>query len=258
MMQQRTIFQKGPRIIAGNWKMHGTKKSVQALCARLAAAWMHEDPAVVVFPSFVHLDRVQDMLAGHCLVGAQDVSQFPEQGAYTGEVSSSMLRDLGIAACLVGHSERRHILGEPDQLIRLKLERAWAAGLGVMLCVGETESERDLGTTRERLRHQLRAALGQSKLEGSLAVAYEPVWAIGTGRPATTEQVALSMQWLREELAGLGYDKDLPVLYGGSVNLGNAKELLAIESVDGLLIGGASLQAEIFLEIVAQARQETG
>ena len=253
MIEQQALFSKSRRIIAGNWKMHGTRKSVQELCAHIAAALSH-DPAVLVFPSFVHLESVQGQLGEHCQVGAQDISQFPGQGAYTGEVSGDMLRDLGIAACLVGHSERRHVLGEPGQLIRLKVERAWEAGLGVMLCVGETESERDLGATRERLRHQLRGALGQDKLNGPLAVAYEPVWAIGTGRPATMEQVELSLGWLREELAGIGHDPDLPVLYGGSVNVRNAQELLAIDGLDGLLIGGASLQAEAFLEILAQAR----
>ncbi len=254
MTEQHTLFAKTPRIIAGNWKMHGTKASVQALCAGIAAG-LRRDPAVMVFPSFLHLDKVQEMLGTHCRVGAQDISQFPDQGAFTGEVSGAMLRDMGMAAILVGHSERRHVLGESDQLIRLKLQRGWEAGLGVMLCVGETASERDLGATQERLRHQLRSALGQDKLKGPLAVAYEPVWAIGTGRSATTEQVALSLDWLREELAGLGHDPDLPVLYGGSVNMRNAEELLAIDTMDGLLVGGASLQAESFLEIVAQARR---
>lgn len=254
MTEQRILFAKSPRIIAGNWKMHGTKASVQALCTGLASGLRH-DPAVMVFPAFLHLEKVQDMLGAHCLVGAQDISQFPDQGAFTGEVSGAMLRDMGMVAVLVGHSERRHILGESDQLIRLKLQRAWEAGLGVMLCVGETAAQRDLGATRERLRHQLRSALGQDKLKGPLAVAYEPVWAIGTGRAATTEQVATSLGWLREELAGLGHDPDLPVLYGGSVNVRNAKELLAIPTMDGLLIGGASLEAEGFLEIVAQARR---
>jgi triosephosphate isomerase len=242
--------------IAGNWKMNldrrGAVALAQALCAEVGRPGSVD---VAVFPPFVYLSDVAQVLAGSAIaVGAQDVCD-RKAGAFTGEVSADMLRDVGATIALVGHSERRHVYGETDTLVRAKLEAALAAGLDVILCVGETLAEREGGRTEAVNARQLSAGLnGLSRdLLGRVTVAYEPVWAIGTGRTATPEQAAEAHAYLRGVVSGL-FDQTaaaaLRIQYGGSVKPDNTAALLASPDVNGALVGGASLEAASFLGIV--------
>ncbi|HEY7753859.1 MAG TPA: triose-phosphate isomerase [Steroidobacteraceae bacterium] len=245
-------------LVAGNWKMHGSRaeaeRLVGALIARGAAAGGAE---VVVCPPFVHLADVGRQLAGSRLVlGAQDVCA-EEPGAHTGEIAASMLADAGCRYVIVGHSERRALYGEDDALVARKFQAAQRHGLVPVLCVGETLAERERGATREVVLRQLDAVLAAAG-EGAFTtavVAYEPVWAIGTGRTATPGQAQEVHALIRVRIA----EKDariaasLRVLYGGSVKADNAGLLFAMPDVDGGLIGGASLKAEEFTAICRAA-----
>jgi len=214
---------------------------------------------VGLFPAMVHLDEVTRITAGsHVRVGGQNCSD-EVSGAFTGEVSAAMLKDIGAAVCLLGHSERRHVYGETDEFISRKVRRALDDGLDVMLCVGETIDERRDGQTETVCRSQLTAGLegvDRSVLD-RVAIAYEPVWAIGTGETATPEQAGAVHTYLRGILAGL-YDDDaaaaMRILYGGSVKPSNAKELMSVPDIDGALVGGAALKPETFLPIIDAAR----
>jgi triosephosphate isomerase len=245
-------------LVAGNWKMHGSRaeaeRLVGSLIARGAAAG---DAEVVVCPPFVHLADVGRQLAGSPIVlGAQSVCA-EEAGAYTGEVAASMLADLGCRYVIVGHSERRAMYGEDDALVARKFQAAQRYGLVPILCVGESLAERDGGATREVVLRQLDAVLEATGRDAftRAVVAYEPVWAIGTGRTATPEQAQEVHGLIRVRVA----EKDariaasLRVLYGGSVKAGNAGRLFAMPDVDGGLIGGASLKAEDFTAICRAA-----
>jgi triosephosphate isomerase len=245
-------------LVAGNWKMHGSRaeaeRLVGALIARGAAAGGAE---VVVCPPFVHLADVGRQLAGSRLaLGAQDVCA-EEPGAHTGEISASMLADLGCRYVIVGHSERRATCGEDDALVARKFQAAQRRGLVPVLCVGETLAERERGATREVVLRQLDVVLATAGAGAFTAavVAYEPVWAIGTGRTATPAQAQEVHALIRVRIA----EKDariaasLRVLYGGSVKADNAGLLFAMPDVDGGLIGGASLQAEEFTAICRAA-----
>ncbi|MFM1887575.1 MAG: hypothetical protein RL026_2732 [Pseudomonadota bacterium] len=242
------------KIIAGNWKMHGSRAENTALVDAVVAGFKApEGVECVVCPPFVYLHEVARQLRGTAVqLGAQDVCA-EAAGAYTGEVSAAMLKDVGCRYVLVGHSERRAIYKEDDALVARKFEAVLAKGLEPVLCVGETLAEREAGRTFEVIARQLDAVLAVSGVAGlgRGVVAYEPVWAIGTGRTASPEQAQEVHAFIRARIAAQDATiaAALPVLYGGSVKAGNAAELFSRPDVDGGLIGGASLKAEEFLAI---------
>ena len=244
------------KLIAGNWKMNGGLAANEALLAAIAAGLGRQAPAcaVAVAVPAAYLAQVQALVAGAPIaLAAQDVSAH-EAGAYTGEVSAAMLRDFGTRYCLVGHSERRQYHGETDAVVALKAERLLAAGITPIVCVGETLAEREAGQTGAVVQRQLAAVLERSRARASeLVLAYEPVWAIGTGKTATPHEAQAVHAGLRAQLAAVGAAEVL-LLYGGSMNAANAGELLAQADIDGGLIGGASLKPQDFLHIIAAAQ----
>ena len=245
-------------MVAGNWKMHGTRASNKALVdelqRRMSEGWGID---VAVFPPYPYLTEVMRQVEGDAIaVGAQNVcAEAP--GAFTGEVSAAMLSDIGCSHVIVGHSERRRLYGEDDAVVARKFAAVLAAGMTPVLCVGETLDERDAGQTDVVVSRQLDAVLRMSGV-GSLAkaiLAYEPVWAIGTGRNATAAQAQAVHALLRSRIAAQDANiaGQLRILYGGSVKAANAAELFANADVDGGLIGGASLNADEFGRICAAA-----
>jgi triosephosphate isomerase len=228
-------------LIAANWKMFKGPAATAEFCLALREADL-ADAEVVVCPPFVSLAVAVQLLAGtEIAVAAQNV-HWDEEGAYTGEISAPMLRELGVYGAIVGHSERRQHFGDTDETVAKRADTALAAGLEVIACVGETEEERERGETEEVLRRQVSALPND---EG-LVVAYEPVWAIGTGKTATPETAQDAHAFVKSLL-------DRPVLYGGSVKPDNAAELLAQPDVDGALVGGASLDVDSFTAICRSA-----
>ena len=245
------------KLIAGNWKMNGSLAANEALVRALLAGLGQPACDVAVCPPAAYLAQVQQLLAGGAAValGAQDVSEH-EGGAYTGNVSAAMLRDFGVRYAIVGHSERRQYQGETDLQVARKVQRALATGISPIVCVGETLAEREQGLTEFIVRRQLSAvmALNAARL-ADIVVAYEPVWAIGTGRTASPEQAQAVHAVLRTQLAAASEHADrIRLLYGGSMNAANAAQLLAQPDIDGGLVGGASLKAPDFLQIIAAAR----
>lgn len=243
-------------MVAANWKMHCDRATASALASEVSALARGAAAEVVVCPPLVYLADVRGALSGVAL-GAQNVHDQPK-GAFTGEVSAAMLADVGCSWVIVGHSERRAQWGEDDALINRKLRAALEAGLQVMLCVGERLEERDAGRAREVACAQLAGGLQLVSADQAarVVIAYEPVWAIGTGRTATPEQAQEMHAALRAALADrydAGVAEGTRILYGGSVKPGNAAELFGQPDVDGGLVGGASLQAESFGQIVAAA-----
>lgn len=242
-------------LIMANWKMHGSRASVDALSRSLLAVKHSAAVDVALCPSFVHLQRVVETCTNSPVtVGAQDCSHVAS-GAYTGEVSAKMLADLGCRWVLVGHSERRQYHAESDDLVAAKLSAAMEAGLQAVLCVGESQPEREDGEAFAVVARQLEGALqGQARLEG-LVVAYEPVWAIGTGLTATPQQAQEMHAFIREQLVELAAvaAQATRVLYGGSVKGANAADLFTQPDIDGALVGGASLDSEEFASIIAAA-----
>jgi triosephosphate isomerase len=245
--------------VAGNWKMNTTSGSAKALATEVVHGVAGKSRvAVAVCPPFPYLPGVRDVLVGsQVALGAQNCSDKPD-GAFTGEVSAGMLADVGCHWVILGHSERRHGLGESDAFINRKVHAALKAGLHVILCVGETLAERQAGRYEEVFQHQGRESL--AGLDGNslknLVIAYEPVWAIGTGHTATPVQAQAAHLFIRNHVSQLFGEKPaaaLPILYGGSVTAANARELFAMPDIDGGLIGGASLKAEAFLAIVQAA-----
>jgi triosephosphate isomerase (TIM) len=245
-------------LIAGNWKMHKTQEQaeehIQALLPRVSAL---DGVDVAICVPFTDLNAMVDSARGSRVeVYAQNMHQEAE-GAFTGEVSAGMLRELDVRGVVLGHSERRELFGETDRALAAKVPAALEAGLVPILCVGETEQERDNDDTDRKLRQQLREDLAGVPGErlGEVVIAYEPIWAIGTGRVATPEQAQEAIAFIRALVA----DRDkqaaelVRVLYGGSVKPDNAAELLALGDVDGALVGGASLDAQSFARIVAAA-----
>ena len=234
------------RLVAGNWKMHGNRASVAALLDALAK----ENPTgCAVCAPFPYLAQVAERLRGSAIAwGAQNVSEHAE-GAYTGEVSAPMLAEFGCRYVLVGHSERRQLYGETDAQAAAKFAAVRAAGMTPILCVGETLAERDAGRTEAVVERQLLAVKEKNSVEKAV-VAYEPVWAIGTGRNATPEQAQSVHAFLRKRVGA-----QTPILYGGSVKPQNAAAIFAMPDVDGGLIGGASLVAKDFLDIVKAAQK---
>ncbi len=243
-------------LVVGNWKMHGSRQSVASLLGALCDSVSADTAAeVAVCPTYVHIEQALALCAGSAIaVGAQDCSHAAE-GAYTGEVAAGMLADAGCSWVILGHSERRAYHGESDDLIGAKLKAAVEAGLKPILCVGETREQREAGEAEAVVAGQLAGALaGQASLQG-LVIAYEPVWAIGTGLTATPEQAQDMHAFIRARLQGVeGIDADATrLLYGGSVKPGNAAELFAQDDIDGALVGGAALVAEDFQAIADAA-----
>jgi len=245
-------------LVAANWKMHGSRSMAVALCGEIAMA-STGDIDVAVCPPFPYLATVAAACAEAGIgVGAQDLSEHEGQGAYTGEVSAAMLTDCGAQWVLVGHSERRQYHGESDALVARKFAAARAGGLTPILCVGETLAQREAGDTEAVIARQLQAVIGDGGIAAfdTAVIAYEPVWAIGTGRTATPEQAQLVHAFIRSQLQkeDVMIARLTRLLYGGSVKVANAAELFAQSDVDGGLIGGASLTATDFLGICAAAR----
>jgi triosephosphate isomerase (TIM) len=245
-------------LIAGNWKMHKTiaeaEEFIGALLPRIYAA---EHADIAICPPFTALQAMVDSARGS-LVGvyAQNM-HYAANGAYTGEVSAAMLTELDVSGVVLGHSERREYYAETDKALAQKVPVALENGLQTVLCVGETEAEREAGDTERKLRHQIQEGL--SKVEdgqlGQIVIAYEPIWAIGTGQVATTEQAQEACGFVRALVGQRSEEQaqQIRVLYGGSVKPDNAAELLALPDVDGALVGGASLDAESFAAIIAAA-----
>jgi len=245
-------------LIAGNWKMHKTEVEaedyIQALLPRLSGA---EGVDVAICVPFTDLKAMVDSARGSGVAVYAQNMHYEQQGAFTGEVSPAMLSEAQVQGTVLGHSERRQYFGETDRALALKVPAALAAGLTPILCIGETEDERDNDDTDRKLRQQIKddlAGVPGERLH-EVVIAYEPIWAIGTGRVANAEQVQEAIVFIRA-LVG---DRDeqaadaVRILYGGSVNPDNATELLALDDVDGALVGGASLQAESFARIISAA-----
>jgi triosephosphate isomerase len=236
-------------LIAGNWKMYKSPSETREFCAALRARLRgFEGADVIVCPSYTSLHEALGILAPTEIAVFAQNAHWAKEGAFTGEVSPWMLREMGVDGTLVAHSERRQLFAETDESAALRIEGALDAGLHVIACVGETEAEREVGETEPVIRRQvdaIRTVVAEENLE-RLAIAYEPVWAIGTGRTATPEQAEDAHALIKRLL-------DVPVLYGGSVKPENAAELLSQPDVDGALVGGASLDVESFVSICESA-----
>ena len=241
--------------IAGNWKMHKTVAEARALAAELAAAVGGSKHKLMVAPPFTALAAVIEALKDSpILVGAQNMASV-ESGAHTGEISVLMLKDIGVDAVILGHSERRNVYGEPDELINDKVKLALQHGLEVVLCVGEKIDERKAGNAEKVVETQTKRGLAGVTEEqiDKITIAYEPVWAIGTGMTATPEDADAMHAFIRTVISILYSDAKasaIVIQYGGSVKPGNAKSLLSMENIDGALVGGASLDTENFVPIV--------
>ncbi len=247
------------KIIAGNWKMNKTPSEAVQLVNEIKTKITSADCDVVVCPTAVCLPGVIDAAKDSIIkVGAQNV-HFKESGAYTGELAGNMLKEIGTEYVIIGHSERRQYFGETDETVNARTIAALGAGLVPIVCVGESLTEREQGITDDTVRRQTKIAfLGiDAKAAEDIVIAYEPVWAIGTGKTATADQADEVCGIIRDTVAGL-YGSDVAekirIQYGGSMNAGNAAELLAKPNIDGGLIGGASLKAEDFSVIVAAAK----
>jgi triosephosphate isomerase (TIM) len=244
--------------VAGNWKMNMDREAGAALATAVASGSRDvagSSVSVAVIPPFVYLPSVGEAISSSGVaLGAQDV-YFEAKGAFTGEISASMLKDVGCTYVLCGHSERRHVLGESDELVNKKLLASLAGGLLPILCVGELLEERDASQTEQVVERQVRAGLSGLSAEkiSAVTLAYEPVWAIGTGRTATREQAQEVHAFIRGLLAKLydqGVADEIRIQYGGSVKPDNAKALMSEPDVDGCLVGGASLKADDFVAII--------
>jgi len=248
--------------IGGNWKMNTDKAMAVELASGLAekAGGLTDKVDVAVCPPFVYLDAVSAAVAGSGIaVGSQDV-YFEAKGAFTGEISCDMLADVSCGYVLVGHSERRHVIGETDELINKKLTAAIASGLKVIFCVGELLEEREAEKTNDVVKQQIEKGLVGISAEQAvnITIAYEPVWAIGTGLTATPDQAQDVHAMIRSLIAGM-YSEDFAqqvrIQYGGSANAGNAADLMAKEDIDGLLVGGASLKVDDFTTMIKAAAE---
>jgi triosephosphate isomerase len=245
-------------LIAGNWKMYKTiaqaEEFIQALLPRVSSV---DGVDVAICPPFTALQAMVDSTRGsRVAIYAQNMHQAPE-GAFTGDISAPMLTELNIAGVVLGHSERRELFGETDRALSQKVPAAFAAGLLPVLCVGETEEERERGDTERKLRQQVQEGLARLEPEqlGDVVIAYEPIWAIGTGQVATAEQAQEAVAFVRALVADRSKEaaERTRILYGGSVKPENASELMALPDVDGALVGGASLDAVAFATIVGAA-----
>jgi triosephosphate isomerase (TIM) len=245
-------------LIAGNWKMHKTVAEARGLVADLLPLVSAvADVDIAVCPPFTALGAVvQEARESRVQVVAQNMHH-DRQGAFTGEVAPPMLTELGVRGVILGHSERRQLFGETDRALTLKVPAALNAGLMPILCVGETEEERDAGETERKLRHQVQEDLARVEVGrlGEVVIAYEPIWAIGTGKVATPEQAHDAIAFIRALVADRSHQEGerVRVLYGGSVTAATCEGLLKLPDVDGALVGGASLEAESFAAIVSAA-----
>ena len=238
-------------MVAGNWKMHGTRASVAELIQGLSNLALPSGVEVAVFPPALFINQVVDGLQGkQIIVGGQNSAVTPEQGALTGEIAPSQLAEAGCKLVLVGHSERRQIIGENDEVLNRKFAAAQASGLKPVLCVGETLEEREAGKTLEVVGRQLSSIIEAFGVDAfaNAVIAYEPVWAIGTGLTATPQQAQDVHAAIRAQLAAENAEvaRNVQLLYGGSVKAANAVELFGMPDIDGGLIGGASLNADEF------------
>ncbi len=235
--------------VLGNWKMNGLRADGEALASGLIERHRRSNRTgtLGICPPATLLAPINALLSGSAiLLGGQDCAPEPD-GAHTGDISAPMLVDLGCRLVIVGHSERRHGHGEDDRLVRAKAAAGHAAGLVVVLCIGETEAERDAGAALDVLDRQLEGSLPDGGSAENLVIAYEPVWAIGTGRTASVEDIETVHAHLRKRIGALVEDGgQVRLLYGGSVKPANAGEIMAISHVDGVLVGGASLDADQF------------
>ena len=244
-------------LVAGNWKMNGLKSSVPELGKIMQGAgdlWTKVD-LMICPPATLTMTFAVVALGSRIEIGGQDCHAEPS-GAFTGDISAEMLADLGAKAVIVGHSERRTLHKETDAEVRAKAQAAWRAGLTAIVCIGETRAEREVGKTLEVLGRQLDGSLPDGVTAANLVIAYEPVWAIGTGLTPTTADVAQAHEFIRQRIVERhgAAGNAVRILYGGSVKPSNAKELMAVANVDGALVGGASLKAEDFLGIAAVYR----
>lgn len=247
------------KLIAGNWKMNGTMKSADALIVGIEEAIEHA-PAVlekcdfVVCPPFIHIPMVRDRVSV-VAVGGQDCSD-KDSGAYTGEISAEMLKDLGASHVILGHSERRQYHEESDEYIARKAKAAHAKGLITIICVGETDKEREGGVQENVVEGQLGRSIPDCATAENTVIAYEPVWAIGTGKTATPEDIRAMHAFIRGKLKEKMADgSKVRILYGGSVKPANAAEIFDVPDVDGALIGGASLKVEDFIAIAKASKE---
>ena len=244
------------KLIAGNWKMNGNLTANAKLLGDILAGLSQPACDVAVGVPAVYLAQCQSVLAGTSIdLASQDVSSH-EAGAYTGEISAAMLKDFGVRYAIIGHSERRQYHGETDELVAIKAQRALASGITPIVCVGETLAEREAGKTDEVVKRQLAAVIHTNgHCISEIVVAYEPVWAIGTGKTASPEQAQQVHAVLRAQLhAATEHSARIKLLYGGSMNAANAAALLVQPDIDGGLIGGAALKAQDFQKIIAAAQ----
>lgn len=245
-------------LVAGNWKMNGTSASFNELRAigHGFMSGLDAETEVLICPPATLLDRVSGILSTTPVkVGGQDCHA-KESGAHTGDISAEMLKDAGATHVIVGHSERRTDHGETDAMVRAKAEAAWRAGIVAIICIGETRTERELGATLDILSRQIVGSVPSAATHANTVIAYEPVWAIGTGLTPTAADVAEAHAHIRAELKELlsAESAVMRILYGGSVKPSNAAELLGVKNVDGALVGGASLKAADFLGIAEAYR----
>ena len=243
------------KLIAGNWKMNGSLVANETLIKGLLSRLGTPNCEVVLCVPSVYLAQCQALVAGSAIdLGAQDLSQH-ESGAFTGEISGTMLKEFGVRYCIVGHSERRQYHFETDAIVAAKTQRALVCGITPIVCVGETLAEREAGRTQEVVKRQLAAVIhANGHCISEIVVAYEPVWAIGTGKTASVEQAQQVHAVLRGQLqAASNQANRIHILYGGSMNAANAAQLLAQPDIDGGLIGGASLKVLDFLSIISAA-----
>ncbi len=241
------------KIAAGNWKMHGLKASVDEL-KQLISLTNGATCEIILCPPATLIEEMVDVSGDSGIrIGGQDC-HWSEKGAYTGEISAEMLADVGASCVILGHSERRSLHHESSELVKTKVEAAWRAGLTAIICVGETEAERDAGDTLTIIGDQLAASVPDGATADNTIIAYEPVWAIGTGRTPSLSEITEVHDFINAQLATRFADgDDMRILYGGSVKPSNAAEIFAISNVDGGLVGGASLSATDFSGIVKAA-----
>ncbi|MED6216292.1 hypothetical protein PIB30_006232 [Stylosanthes scabra] len=248
----------GKFFVGGNWKCNGTKDSISKLVSDLNSAKLEADVDVVVAPPFVYIDQVKNSITDRIEISAQN-SWVGKGGAFTGEISVEQLKDHGVKWVILGHSERRHIIGEKDEFIGKKAGYALSEGLGVIACIGELLEEREAGKTFDVCFQQLKAFADAVPSWDNVVIAYEPVWAIGTGKVATPQQAqevhVAVRDWLKNNVSAEVASK-IRIIYGGSVNGGNCAELAKQEDIDGFLVGGASLKGPEFATIVNSATEK--
>lgn len=242
------------KIVAGNWKMNQSKAEAVAFIEALATKEKPEGVQMMLAPSYVVLDACSQVASEDLIIAAQNISQH-DSGAYTGEVSADMLKSVGVETVLIGHSERRSIYGENHSILAEKVKQATAHNMQIVFCVGESLEEREAGKAEETVKKQLVDSLFflSSTQMKNVIIAYEPVWAIGTGKTASPEQAQEVHAYIRQLLADkydVATSQGVSILYGGSVNTANAKELFAKKDVDGGLVGGAALEVDSFVELL--------